>query len=398
MRLIEGKAPASRSRPLSAFDVPVDAPPSDEEALDAYSRAVSSVAERLSPSVASLRVQRRTRRGRVQAGAGSAVVLTHDGYLLTSAHVVGASDGGSATFTDGRELRFRVAGTDPLSDLAVVRADGDDLVPAELGDAERLRVGQLVVAIGNPHGFEGSVTAGVVSALGRALPARAGRGVRVIDNVIQTDAALNPGNSGGALADGRGRLIGVNTAVAGVGLGLAVPVTATTQRIIAALISDGRVRRAYLGVAGGTAPLPPRARAATGAERGVEVVEVVAGSPADLAGVRVGDMVYELDGAAVDRGDGPAAVDGRRADRRRGGRPRGPRRRPDRAPDHPGRARALAVGLPRPSPEPSSRYANMCRALGKSREGSKHAGAAPRDRGVHRPHLRRTRGSRDPLP
>ena len=281
---MEGKAPASDPGPSSAFDVPVEPrPPTEEEALDAYSRAVSGVAERLAPSVASLRVTRRTRRGRVQAGAGSGVVLTHDGFLLTSAHVVGGSDGGSARFTDGRELRFAIAGSDPLSDLAVIRIEDGELHPAELGDADRLRVGQLVVAIGNPHGFEGSVTAGVVSALGRALPARAGRGARVIDNVIQTDAALNPGNSGGALADGRGRLIGVNTAVAGVGLGLAVPVTATTQRIIAALISDGRVRRAYLGIAGGPAPLPPRARAATGAERGVEVVEVVAGSPAELA-------------------------------------------------------------------------------------------------------------------
>ncbi|HEY8141113.1 MAG TPA: trypsin-like peptidase domain-containing protein, partial [Kofleriaceae bacterium] len=235
LRLIEGKAPASEPRPTSAFDVPVDAGPTDEEALDAYSRAVSGVAERLSASVASLRVQQRTRRGRVQAGAGSGVVLTHDGFLLTSAHVVGSSDGGSARFTDGRELRFTVVGRDPLSDLAVIRTEGGELVPAELGDAEALRVGQLVVAIGNPHGFEGSVTAGVVSALGRALPTAAGRGVRVIDNVIQTDAALNPGNSGGALADGRGRVVGVNTAVAGVGLGLAVPVSATTQRIIAAL-------------------------------------------------------------------------------------------------------------------------------------------------------------------
>ena len=225
LRLIEGRAQAPQPRPISAFDVPVDSTPGDEEALDAYSRAVSSVAERLSPSVASLRVQKRTRRGRVQAGAGSGVALTHDGYLLTSAHVVGSSDGGNARFTDGRELAFTVAGTDPLSDLAVIRAEGDELNPADLGDAERLRVGQLVVAIGNPHGFEGSVTAGVVSALGRALPAAAGRGVRVIDNVIQTDAALNPGNSGGALADGRGRVIGINTAVAGVGLGLAVPIS-----------------------------------------------------------------------------------------------------------------------------------------------------------------------------
>jgi len=301
LRLVEGSAPASDKGPSSAFDVPVEADgqPTDEEALDAYSRAVSGVAERLSPSVASLRVTRRTRRGRVQAGAGSGVALTHDGFVLTSAHVVAGSDGGTARFTDGRELRFQIAGSDPLSDLAVIRIADGELHPVELGDADRLRVGQLVVAMGNPHGFEGSVTAGVVSALGRALPASAGRQARVIDNVIQTDAALNPGNSGGALADGRGRLVGVNTAVAGVGLGLAVPVTATTQRIIAALISDGRVRRAYLGVAGGPAPLPPRARAATGAERGVEVVEVVDGSPAAVAGVRIGDVIYELDGTPV---------------------------------------------------------------------------------------------------
>jgi S1-C subfamily serine protease len=268
----------------------------DAEALDAYSRAVSSVAERLSPSVASLRVQRQTRRGRVQAGSGSGVVLTPDGFILTSAHVVaGRGASGFARFTDGRELRFTVAGSDPLSDLAVVRADEGELVAAELGDAEELRVGQLVVAIGNPNGFEGSVTAGVVSALGRALPARAGRGVRVIDNVIQTDAALNPGNSGGALADGRGRVIGINTAVAGVGLGLAVPISATTRWIVGSLISEGRVRRAYLGIAGGPRPLPPRARTASGAERGVEVVEVLAESPAARAGIRVGDVIFEVD-------------------------------------------------------------------------------------------------------
>jgi S1-C subfamily serine protease len=285
---------------MSACDVPIESEVSDAEALDAYSRAVAGVAERLAPSVASLRVQRRTRRGRVQSGAGSGVVITHDGFLLTSAHVVGSSEGGTARFTDGRELRFTVAGTDPLSDLAVIRADGEALAPAELGDAERLRVGQLVVAIGNPHGFEGSVTAGVISALGRALPAGPRNAPRVIDNVIQTDAALNPGNSGGALADGRGRVIGVNTAVAGVGLGLAVPISATTQRIIAALISDGRVRRAYLGIAGGPAPLPPRARESAGTERGVEVVEIVEGSPAQRAGVRPGDVIFEVDGKPVE--------------------------------------------------------------------------------------------------
>jgi S1-C subfamily serine protease len=296
LRLIDGGALAHPDEPVRDLDRDGELP-SEGEALDAYSRAVSGVAERLAPSVASLSIQRQTRRGRIRAGAGSGVVITGDGFILTSAHVVdGGTAGGVARFTDGREMRFTLAGSDPLSDLAVVRADGDELTAAELGDAERLRVGQLVVAIGNPNGFEGSVTAGVVSALGRALPTVAGRGVRVIDNVIQTDAALNPGNSGGALADGRGRLIGVNTAVAGVGLGLAVPISATTRRIITALISEGRVRRAYLGIAGGPRPLPPRARTATGAERGVEVIEVVAGSPAERAGIRVGDVIFELDG------------------------------------------------------------------------------------------------------
>src|SRR5919201_1901554 len=169
---------------------------SDAEVLDAYSRVVTSVAERLAPSVANLRVARRVRGGRILDGGGSAVVITPDGFTLTSAHVVARTEGrGRASFVDGRELDFEVVGSDPLSDLAVLRVDGRDLVPAELGDAERLRVGQLVVAIGNPHGFTGSVTAGVVSALGRSLPVAAGR---IVDNVIQTDAALNPGNSGGA--------------------------------------------------------------------------------------------------------------------------------------------------------------------------------------------------------
>jgi S1-C subfamily serine protease len=259
----------------------------EPEALDAYSRTVTSVVERLAPSVASLRVLRRTSRGRVPAGSGSGVVLSPDGFILTSAHVVAGRDRvGHATFVDGREIGFRVLGTDPLSDLAVLRADGDGLLPVTLGDASRLRVGQLVVAIGNPHGFAGSVTAGVVSALGRSLPARSGRTMRMIDNVIQTDAALNPGNSGGALVDSTGRLVGVNTAVAGVGLGLAVPINDATRKLISDLMTRGKVRRAYLGVAGGPRPLPARARRELGQDRGVEVLEVVPGSPADQAGVR----------------------------------------------------------------------------------------------------------------
>ncbi|HEX6652126.1 MAG TPA: trypsin-like peptidase domain-containing protein [Thermoleophilaceae bacterium] len=274
----------------------------ETEALDAYSRAVIAVADRLAPSVASLRVMRRTRGGQLPAGAGSAVVLTPDGFLVTNAHVVGRSDTrGRATFGDGREERFEVVGRDPLSDLAILRSEGNGLTPAELGDAERLRVGQLVVAIGNPNGLGGSVTAGVISALGRSLPARSRRAGRIIDNVIQTDAALNPGNSGGALADSRGRVVGINTAVAGVGLGLAVPINEATQRVIAGLMSDGRVRRAYLGIAGGPRPVPPQARAATGSTTCVEVVEVVEGGPADRAGIRPEDLILSVGGTRTER-------------------------------------------------------------------------------------------------
>src|SRR5436190_2914813 len=285
---------------LTFISLPV-AEASEEEALDAYSLAVTTVAERLSPSVANLRVSRRVRSGRILDGGGSGVVITPDGFTLTSAHVVARTEGsGRASFVDGRELEFEVVGSDPLSDLAVLRVDARDLVPAELGDAERLRVGQLVVAIGNPHGFTGSVTAGVVSALGRSLPTRSGANVRVVDNVIQTDAALNPGNSGGALADGRGRVIGINTAVAGVGLGLAVPINAATRRVVAALMTEGRFRRAYLGIAGGTRPLPPRLARTLGRKSGAEIVEVVPGSPADSAGFRPEDLILELDGTPIE--------------------------------------------------------------------------------------------------
>ena len=293
---------AGRGGGVSAL---AEGPPVDREeaeALDAYSRAVVAVAEAVGPSVASLRVMRRVRGGQVPSGAGSAVALTPDGFLLTSAHVVGRSArGGRASFADGRDERFEVVGRDPLSDLAVLRVDGAALAPATLGDAESLRVGQLVVAIGNPNGLGGSVTAGVVSALGRSLPARSRRAGRIIDSVIQTDAALNPGSSGGALADSRGRVVGVNTAVAGVGLGLAVPVNRFTERVIAALMREGRVRRAYLGIAGGPRPVPPQARAAADAGAGVEVVEVVTGSPAERAGIRPEDLILAVNGTATER-------------------------------------------------------------------------------------------------
>jgi S1-C subfamily serine protease len=273
-------------------------------ALDAYSQIVVRVAERLAPSVANLRVTRRGRGGRVPAGAGSAVALTPDGFLLTSAHVVsGPGRSGRAAFVDGQELSFEIVGVDRLSDLALLRVQDGELLPAELGEAAGLRVGQLVVAIGNPHGFAGSVTAGVVSALGRSLPARAGTAVRFIDNVIQTDAALNPGNSGGALSDSQGRVVGINTAVAGVGLGLAVPINAATRQIVADLMRSGRVRRAYIGIAGGPRPLPPQARVRLGREAGLEVVNVAPGAPADRAGIRPEDLIVAIDEAAVERAD-----------------------------------------------------------------------------------------------
>jgi serine protease Do len=270
---------------------------SDEEALDAYSRAVVAVAERLSPSVANLRISRRVRGGRRAMGGGSGVVITPDGFLLTSAHVVAGSDGRVEAIVGGREIRAEVVGADPLSDLAVLRSDATDLAPAELGDAETLRVGQLVVAIGNPNGFDGSVTAGVVSALGRDLRVRGGR---IVENVIQTDAALNPGNSGGALADGRGCVVGINTAVAGIGLGLAVPINATTRKIVGALMREGRFRRAYVGIAGGSRPLPPRLARELGREACVEVVEVVEGGPAAKAGLRPEDLIVDVGGTPVE--------------------------------------------------------------------------------------------------
>jgi S1-C subfamily serine protease len=275
----------------------------DADAFDAYSRTVAGVAERLTPSVAHLAVSRRTRRGRAE-GAGSGVAISSDGYMLTSAHVVAGGNGVSATFSDGRELSAEVVGSDPLSDLAVVRVDARDLTPAQLGDADELRVGQLVVAIGSPMGLAGTVTAGVVSALGRSLPTRTRSAVRLVENVIQTDAALNPGNSGGALADGLGRVVGINTAVAGIGLGLAVPINEATRKIISALMKEGRVRRAYIGIVGGSRPLPPRIATRLAREKGIEVVEVVPGSPAGHAGLRPEDLIVAVDGEPMgDVGD-----------------------------------------------------------------------------------------------
>src|SRR3954465_6566896 len=262
--------------------------PLDDEALDAYSSVVTKVAAELTPRVAALRVS-----GSRGSGTGSGVVFTEDGYVLTNAHVVGRSRGGTAAFADGTAAPFRLVGADPLSGLAGGRVGGPTPPPALLGEASRLRVGQLVVAVGTPLGLAGTVTAGVVSALGRSLPARSGDTLRIVEDVIQTDAALNPGNSGGALADSAARVVGINTAVAGTGLGLAVPVNATTRRIIGSLVADGRVRRAYLGLVSTPAPLPAALAERTGRRLGLRIVDVVAGSPADRAGLKSGDLVLE---------------------------------------------------------------------------------------------------------
>lgn len=265
-----------------------------EDALDAYSAVVTRVAAQLTPRVAALRV-----RGRRGESAGSGVVLTAEGHLITNAHVIGDARGGEAEFSDGTTAAIELVGRDPLSDLAVIRADRAVPGPPEYGDADGLLVGSLVVAVGNPLGLAGSVTAGVVSALGRSMPARTRSATRLIEDVIQTDAALNPGNSGGALADARGRVVGINTAVAGVGLGLAVPINATTHRIIHALMHDGRVRRAYLGLVTAPTPLSPQLADRHGQRTGLRVAEVIESSPAAFAGLRRGDVILAVDGVPL---------------------------------------------------------------------------------------------------
>ena len=277
----------------------------DQSPLDAYSQVVAGVAAHLTGTVASLRVPQSRSGGpgprRDGESLGSGVVFTSDGFLLTNAHVVGKAQSGTAAFADGTSTPFTVVGADPLSDLAVLRASGATPPPAELGEADQLVVGQLVVAVGNPLGLAGSVTAGVVSALGRSLPTRSGAAVRLIEDVIQTDAALNPGNSGGALADSQARVVGINTAVAGIGVGMAVPVNATTRRIISTLMRDGKVRRAYLGLVTMPAPLPAPLQERFGRASGLRVGDVVRGGPADRAGLRVGDLLLTAAGKPVEK-------------------------------------------------------------------------------------------------
>jgi len=266
--------------------------------LDAYSQIVTKVAAELTPKVASLRVNQGGSWGQGES-LGSAVAYTSDGFLLTNAHVVGRATGGTALFSDGTSSPFTVVGADPLSDMAVVRAGTGAPPPAVLGEADDLVVGQLVVAVGSPLGLAGSVTAGVVSALGRSLPTRSGAAGRLIEDVIQTDASLNPGNSGGALADSRARVVGINTAVAGIGLGLAVPINATTRKIISALMQYGRVRRAYLGVVSAPTPLPASLHRRVGGKEGLRVAELVPDGPAAKAGLRIGDILVSAGGKPV---------------------------------------------------------------------------------------------------
>ena len=286
---------------LGAGAPPIIPPQEEEELLDAYLHAVSAVVTRVSPAVVNISVlgEMRTRRGPFEVrGAGSGFFLTPDGYILTNNHVVENARQLEAVPPDGRSLEVEVVGTDPSTDLAVLRVKGhyaEQFPATTLGDSERLRVGQMAIAIGNPHGLQTTVTAGVISALGRTLPAPNGK--RVIENVIQTDAALNPGNSGGPLVDSRGRVIGVNTAVhpGAQGICFAIPVN-TARQVAGLLIREGRIRRAYLGIATQPKPITAAWRRRYALEQlvGLEVVHVEQGKPASQAGLRPGDLILSV--------------------------------------------------------------------------------------------------------
>ena len=272
----------------------------DEEPLDAYSRAVVAAAERVGPAVAHLEVTHaRPRRGRGGHGTGSGFAFTPDGLLVTNSHVVHSASAVRATFADGASYDAQVIGDDPDTDIAVLRVGASGLATAEFGRSRDVRVGQLVIAIGNPYGFQHTVTAGVVSALGRSLRATTGR---LVDDVIQTDAALNPGNSGGPLVDARGRVIGVNTAIIPMAQGICFATAIdTAQWVILQLLRHGRVRRGYLGFAGANVPLGRRLvrhHALDGA-RAVRVESVEPNGPAARAGLEPGDLIVAFDGARV---------------------------------------------------------------------------------------------------
>jgi len=268
----------------------------DDYLLDEYSRAVIRIVDIVAPSVVSISVaQGGGSRGPENQGAGSGFVFADDGLILTNSHVVDRAGRVDVTLPDGRECSADVVGHDPDTDLAVIRISAGDLTAATLGDSTRLRPGQLVVAIGNPYGFQHTVTSGVVSALGRSLRSRSGR---LIEQVIQTDAALNPGNSGGPLVSSDGRVVGVNTAIiaGGQGLSFAVPIS-TAMLVVPALLRDGRVRRGYLGIAGQTVPLLRRVTRFhhLTQDSAVLVTSVESGAPADRAGLKDGDLIVSLD-------------------------------------------------------------------------------------------------------
>ncbi|WP_376088992.1 S1C family serine protease [Roseomonas sp. CCTCC AB2023176] len=274
----------------------LDLPPADALAVDAYSRTVSSVVDRVGPAVVRVEPQSADRR---RAGMGSGVVISPDGLVLTNSHVIAGATRARLALPDGQTTEATVLGDDPDTDLALLRATGARSFPsARLGDSKTLRRGQLVVAIGNPLGFESTITAGIVSALGRSLRARSGR---LMDDVIQTDAALNPGNSGGPLVASNGEVVGINTAMIGGAQGICFAVASNTATVVLSeFIAHGRVRRASIGIAGQTVPLPRRLSLALHAgERAVRVGEVVSGGPASAAGLREGDMIVALDGHPV---------------------------------------------------------------------------------------------------
>jgi len=291
-----GEAGGARS-PLLDVDGAGDA---DALLLDAYSLSVAHAVDRVAPAVAHLRVEG-PRRGRVArgSGSGSGFLITPDGYLITNSHVAGGAGSVEVTLSDGRVVGAEVVGDDPDSDLAVLKVAASGLPWCRFGDSRRLRVGQIAIAIGSPYGFRHTVTAGIVSGLGRSMRARTGR---LLDNILQTDAALNPGNSGGPLVGARGEVIGVNTAVILPAQGICFAIaSATAERVAVALIREGRVRRAWLGVGGETVPVARRIVRyfALDRESGVRVDMVEAGSPAAAAGFAKGDVILSLDGAAI---------------------------------------------------------------------------------------------------
>ena len=276
-----------------------EAPP-DDELLDAYSRSVISVVEQVGPAVVNITTGKRSpERGLDQVGAGSGVVIAPDGYILTNNHVVHQAGRLQVTLTEGSTLAADLVGADPSTDLAVIRAHGSLLPYAELGDSARLRVGQLIIAIGNPLGFQSSVSAGVVSALGRSLRSTEGR---LIENIIQHTAPLNPGNSGGPLTDSRGRVVGINTAIIAMAQGIGFAISANTARwVVSQLICYGRVRRGFLGIAGRQRPMHRRMVRFYNLARefAVEVASVDPKGPAKQAGLREGDLIVAMDGRAV---------------------------------------------------------------------------------------------------